>query len=211
MKHYIIIMLTLVLTLALAACGSSTSTPPLDPSASTSPAGSDTSASTSPAGSDTSATPVPAATSSVGRLDMSYEDAPLSARTILMLGTLNLAGTENAVTPEQATQLLPLWQLLRSSITTGGGAQEELDALLAQIEETMTAAQIEAINAMQITQAAMSAWAASSGFSPSPEMQVTMQATMRASGGTGSGSSSSSGAGTALLDETIEYLEGLTR
>jgi len=86
-------------------------------------------------------------------LDASYPDAlPVSSQ--LALGTLQLEETENAVTPEQAATLLPLWQALRGGVT----AQAEVDAVLKQIEGTMTPEQLEAIAAMQITQEDMRAW-----------------------------------------------------
>jgi len=79
-----------------------------------------------------------------------YPDA-LSIRSQLMLGTLKLEETSNAVTPEQAEELLPLWQASRSLTRTGTGAEEEVNAVLSQIQEAMTPAQIEAIAAMQLT------------------------------------------------------------
>ena len=49
-------------------------------------------------------------------LDTSYDGA-LDARNQLMLGTIQLEGTEDAVTPGQAKALLPLWQALRGGVT----------------------------------------------------------------------------------------------
>ena len=37
----------------------------------------------------------------------------LDATTELALGTLKLEGTENAITPAQAGELLPLWQIIQ--------------------------------------------------------------------------------------------------
>ena len=47
----------------------------------------------------------------------------------LALGTLKLEGTANAVTAKQASDLLPLWQVYSSLITSDTAAQEEKDAL----------------------------------------------------------------------------------
>lgn len=93
-------------------------------------------------------------------LDTSYEGA-LSVSNQLMLGTLLLEETEHAVTPEQATTLLPLWQALQ-----GGGLtiQAEIDAVLKQIESAMTQEQLEAIAAMQLTQEDLRAWMEEQGM-----------------------------------------------
>jgi hypothetical protein len=56
-------------------------------------------------------------------LDMSYDGA-LAASSQLVLGTLKLEETANAVTPEQAATLLPLWQALQGGVT----AQAEVNA-----------------------------------------------------------------------------------
>jgi hypothetical protein len=75
----------------------------------------------------------------------------LSGSTLLLLGTLKLDGTDQAVTPEQAKELLPLWQVYQEISTSDTAAQAEIDALEKQIEETMTSAQMKAINAMNLT------------------------------------------------------------
>lgn len=81
--------------------------------------------------------------------------------TVLALGTLLLEETENAVTPEQAAALLPLWQAIR-----GGGLQgnAETEAVLKQIKAQMTAEQLSAIDAMALTAEDMSTWMEESGM-----------------------------------------------
>jgi hypothetical protein len=126
-------------------------------------------------------------------LDTSYEGA-LSVSNQLMLGTLLLEETEHAVTPEQATALLPLWQALQ-----GGGVtiQAEIDAVLKQIEGQMTQEQLEAISRLQLTQEDMRAWMEEQGMGgprdgeggPGPggdmsdEDREAVRATMEAGGG----------------------------
>ncbi len=121
-------------------------------------------------------------------LDTSYEGA-LSVSNQLMLGTLLLEGTEHAVTPEQATALLPLWQALQ-----GGGVtiQAEIDAVLKQIEGEMTQEQLQAIAALQLTQEDMRAWMEEQGMGRggpggdgdmSDEEREAARATMEAGGG----------------------------
>jgi len=86
-------------------------------------------------------------------LDASYEGA-LSVSNQLALGTMQLEDSEDAVTPEQAAALLPLWQALRGGVTV----EAEVNAVLKQIEGTMTQGQLEAIAGMQLTQEDLRAW-----------------------------------------------------
>ncbi len=128
-------------------------------------------------------------------LDTSYADA-LSASSQLVLGTLRLEGTENAVTPEQAVAMLPLWQALQGGVT----AQAEVNAVLKQIEGTMTQEQLATIAEMQLTQEDMRAWmeeqgvgigrgspGAGGGQDVSPEVRATRQAEFTGGGGPGYG------------------------
>ena len=80
-------------------------------------------------------------------LNTSYDDA-LNASTQLILGTIRLEETGDTVTAEQAKSLLPLWQSLQGGVT----AQAEVNAVLKQIESTMTQDQLAAIAAMRLTQ-----------------------------------------------------------
>ena len=78
------------------------------------------------------------------------QELPLSTK--LAIGTLKLEGTESAVTPAEAKDLLPLWQVYSSLITSDTAAQEEKDALAQQIQETMTADQVKVIDSLNLTQ-----------------------------------------------------------
>src|SRR5512141_2547442 len=78
------------------------------------------------------------------------QELPLSTK--LAIGTLKLEGTTSAITPTQAKDLLPLWQVYSSLITSDTAAQEEKDALAQQIQETMTADQVKAIESLNLTQ-----------------------------------------------------------
>jgi hypothetical protein len=80
-----------------------------------------------------------------------HSNQTISRATLLLLGTLKLKGTEQAVTPGQARELLPLWQVYQEISTSDSAAQAEIDALEKQIEESMTSAQMEAIQAMHLT------------------------------------------------------------
>ena len=75
----------------------------------------------------------------------------LSETVQIALGTPKLDGTQNDLTPDQATELIPLWETLRLLETSDTASQKEIEALDAQIKETMTANQIQAITAMNLT------------------------------------------------------------
>jgi hypothetical protein len=75
----------------------------------------------------------------------------LSATTQLIIATFKLEETENAVTPEQAAEQLPLWQTMQVLSESDTAADQEKEALVAQIQETMTAEQIQAITDMKLT------------------------------------------------------------
>jgi LysM repeat protein len=89
-----------------------------------------------------------------GTLSTAYEDA-LDVRSQLALGMLELEGTAEAVTSAQAADMLLLWQALAGSALQGTA---ERNAVLMQIEATMTAGQMTAIAAMQLTGQDAQAW-----------------------------------------------------
>lgn len=96
-------------------------------------------------------------------LGMSYDNA-LSVSNQLALGTMQLEETENAVTPQQARSLLPLWQALQGGVT----AQAEVNAVLKQIEGTMTPQQLDVIAAMQLTDEDLQTWMQEHGMGVGP-------------------------------------------
>ena len=75
----------------------------------------------------------------------------LPATTQLIIGTLKLEGTDQGVTTKQAAELLPLWQTLQVLSDSDAAADQETEALITQIQETMTAEQMQAITAMNLT------------------------------------------------------------
>jgi hypothetical protein len=127
---------------------------------------------------------------------------------VLILGTVKLDETDFAVDAEQAAALRPLWKALRSIGESETAAQAEVDALISQIEDTMTPEQINAIEAMELSMQDMGSVAellgiemggfGAGGFGEmTPEMQATRQA-MRESGefpGPGSGMGPGGGQG----------------
>ncbi len=80
----------------------------------------------------------------------------LSTASKLALGTLKLEGTGNAVTASQASQLLTLWQGYQSLTNTDTTAAVELEALVSQIEGSLTSQQVQAIQAMNLSEQSLS-------------------------------------------------------
>ncbi len=75
----------------------------------------------------------------------------LPAQTKLVLGTINLEETEYPVTSEQAAELLPMFYVLQDLNDSDTAAQEEIDGLVAQIQETLTEEQTQAIDGMSLS------------------------------------------------------------
>jgi hypothetical protein len=90
-------------------------------------------------GSENSGTPIARGT----------RELPLAMQ--LAIGTFKLDKTNSAVTAEEAAQLLPLWQGLRSLSSDQTAATEEVQGLIQQIQETMTPEQVQAIKDMNLT------------------------------------------------------------
>jgi hypothetical protein len=99
------------------------------------------------------------------RLNTDYENA-LPVETQLVLGTLKLEGTPQAVDSAMAAQLLPLYTLLKQMAASGTAAQAEIDAVLDQIQGIMTPEQIHAIAAMKLTQTELADYMRFSGRYP---------------------------------------------
>ncbi len=92
----------------------------------------------------------------VSRLNETYADA-LPVQSQLAIGTLQLETTDQAVDEAQAAELLPLWRAALSLARSDTSAAVEVAAVINQIQDTMTPAQISAIAAMQITPDSMQA------------------------------------------------------
>jgi hypothetical protein len=73
----------------------------------------------------------------------------------LQIGTLMLEETPNAVTPAQAQELLPLWQMLRALQQSDTASQVEIEATVDQIQAIMTPEQTATIEEMNLTMADM--------------------------------------------------------
>ena len=129
-------------------------------------------------------------TQSAGATDPSAQanngqfEIPVSLK--LALGTLNLDGSSNEVSAEEAVALLPLWKAVRSLGSSDTVATEEMNALYDQIQETMSSDQVVAIDEMQLTRESMTEISQKLGIELfgnggrfgtfTPEMQATAQA-----------------------------------
>lgn len=209
MTHKLIFISILVLVLALSACGTNAPAP------------------VSPSNGADITTEQPAPVVVVDsreqytspNLDATYDEA-LPVRLQLTLGTLMLEGTPEAISPEQAQELLPLWQALQALTNSGTSATAETNAVLAQIESSLTAEQLTAIRAMRLTSPQMQEWASQNGIrlgsgggagggqggGMSPEARATRQAE---EGKTPSETGTSNGASVALDQSVIAYLEDI--
>lgn len=70
----------------------------------------------------------------------------LPLQTQLIIGTFALEKSDYAVTKEQAQELLPLWKVLKTLLTSDSASNIEIDALVNQIQDTMTDQQLTYIS-----------------------------------------------------------------
>jgi hypothetical protein len=94
------------------------------------------------------------ASNAAGRATGTQSGASAGALSVplqVAIGTLKLDKTANEVTTDQAAKLLPLWETLQVLDTSDTAANQEKDALIAQIQETMTQNQMQAITSMNLT------------------------------------------------------------
>lgn len=68
------------------------------------------------------------------------------------VGIFKLEGTDQVVTAEQAAKLLPLWEVYSTLSQSDTAATQEVEALTKQMEDSMTAEQTKAIEALNLTQ-----------------------------------------------------------
>jgi hypothetical protein len=156
LKKITVITFLSILAFVLTACGAS--------------AGSSQSNSSSPTEISSSGSSSDTGSSSDSSNPASVNGTPATGPSALQLaaGMLKLDGTSNAVTAQQATQLLPLWQSLQQiestpvaqgtpedSGTPGGrfdpAMMQQMSAQIVLIQNAMTPAQIQAITAMNLS------------------------------------------------------------
>jgi len=111
----------------------------------------------------------------------------------LLVGIFRLESTDQAVTAQQASELLPLWEVLKSMAASDTSAQEEVDAAIRQIKENLTPAQLQAINALNLTQQDITAFEQS--LSAGTAIQSTSQSTSTGKSNSGAGGPPDGGPG----------------
>jgi len=121
---------------------------------------------------------------------------PLPLAESLLVGTFKLQGTSNAINATQAAALVPLWQAYAQLTSSTSSAQAEVDAVVTQIQQTMTPAQVQAITAMKLTRQDMmtemsSLGVTNGGASGTPGFSFTP----RPGGGTGGAARGGGGGG----------------
>ena len=84
-----------------------------------------------------------------------YAEDALSIAQQLTLGSLLLEETDLAVDAEQASDLVPYWKLYKSLLESDTTAPEELESILKEIQEIMTAEQVNYIANLQLNQETM--------------------------------------------------------
>jgi hypothetical protein len=123
-------------------------------------------------------------------------------------GILKLEGSSLAITAQQATQLLPLWQQVQTLNTSGTAQTSDYTAVYQQIESALTSDQINAIQAMSFNQSDIQALMTSLGIqitpgafggnrpTLSPDQQATRTAQRTLTPGAPGGGGFSRGSGT---------------
>lgn len=206
MKKWFVLISVLAPGLTLAACGSAATVAEIDNEI-------------APAVTQDAAVPQVEGTRDPGEFAGELPEA-----TLLIMGTFMLEETEFAVDAAQAAELLPLWQVYKSMLDSDITAAEEIDALTGQISETMTAEQMQAIEAMEITGADIRTLSDSLGLTASfggggvnadgtvPEGELPGEGVPGSGGGPGSGMGGGPGggqglSGTGLSTEEIQSLQ----
>jgi len=85
----------------------------------------------------------------VGPINSNYSNAITPAQQ-LILGTMNLQANL-VVTPNEAAQIVPFWEMYQTLITSSTASPLELQATLVGVEQAMTPDQIQAIVTMKLT------------------------------------------------------------
>ncbi len=148
MKRGLLILSLLALVLSLAACGGGE-----EAAGSAADNSAETGAAVGSAAADkTGPGTAAAAETEAGAVLTEDYDGALTVMAQLALGTVQLDDTDLAVDEAQAAELLPLWQALQSLSTSDTTADIELQAVVKQVNKSMTAEQIAAIAGMKLSE-----------------------------------------------------------
>jgi hypothetical protein len=114
----------------------------------------------------------------------------LSLEGQLLVGTFKLENTSLAITSAQASTLLPLWETLESLASSNTAASQEVDAVVSQIQSSLSAQQVSSITAMKLTRSDLAATAVNTGTASSTSSSATTaktRASQQQSGGPNEG------------------------
>lgn len=122
-------------------------------------------------GAESEAASAPEAADSTGsqeqdreQLRTDFGESALPPESQLMLGTLLLEDTEFAVGKDLAADLVPYWKVYQTLQNSDTTAPEELAAIIAQIQELMTADQVNTIAGLELTQEDLMAYVSEAGL-----------------------------------------------
>ncbi len=122
----------------------------------------------------------------------------------LALGTLKLEGTGSAITAAQAKTLLPLWKAVKSLSSSSNTSAAEMSAVYKQIQDAMTAEQVQAIKDLNLSQTDLQTLMQQYGVQmpqmPNGTPVARSQSGSSSSGGTGGGQVGDPGAGGPPMD-----------
>jgi len=109
---------------------------------------------------------------------------PFAEQAELIVGIFKLEGTDQAVTVKQASELLPLWEVMKVLANSNTSAQVEIDATVRQIKEALTPDQLQAITAMNLTEQDVSVFEQSLNTNT---VQTSSKSSSQSTGGFGPG------------------------
>ena len=121
----------------------------------------------------------------------------------LIVGILKLEGTDQAVTTKQASELLPLWEMMKVLANSDTSAQVEIDATFREVNETLAPSQLQAIKAMKLTAQDVSAF--------EQGINTTAQSSTKISGSTSNGGFGGPDGGGPGADELSGIVAGVSQ
>ncbi|MBN1303319.1 MAG: hypothetical protein JXA13_02710 [Anaerolineales bacterium] len=123
------------------------------------------------------------------------QDFEMPMATRLAIGTLKLEETDQAITSEQAAELVTLWKVFQSLGTSDTAANEEIEAVIEQIQEALTPEQLKSIAGMDLGFEDMRSVMGQAGFGGMDQNSREMPEGGMPGGGPGPGGGGGSGFG----------------
>jgi hypothetical protein len=92
-----------------------------------------------------------------GRGGFGGDPATMTVEQKMGFAILKMEGTPTGLTAQQATDMLPLWQALKSMETSNTASADEITAIFSQMKDTLTPEQVAAVTKLTWTQEDMTA------------------------------------------------------